>query len=437
MPMRQRGFSDARIAVLGGLALFVAAPAAYAQRATVASAVTTANPSEVGLSNERLRRAMAVLEAEVKAGTLPGAVLLIGRKGKIAHFETVGQLDPEAKTPMIKDGIFRIYSMSKPITSVAAMMLVEEAKISLADPVAKYIPEFADVKVGVEGPGADGKPALTLVPPRRPMTVQDLLRHTSGLTYGFFGTGLVKKAYQERTDIFGNDLNNADFSRGLATLPLMHQPGTNWEYSQSTDVLGRVVEVASGQTLYAFMKERILDPLGMKDTSFYVADKAKFPRIAEPFKADRNFGANANFSEPRDPVKYESGGGGMVGTAADYGRFLQMLLNGGTFEGKRYLSPATIAYMTSDHLGPGMGLGSAYLPGDGYGFGLGFQVRHGNGLSPIPGTAGDYAWGGAGGTAFWVDPKQDMYVVFMMQAPKHRVALRNKIRSLVYGAIVK
>jgi CubicO group peptidase (beta-lactamase class C family) len=422
----------AGLAVLS-VALAMAAPSALAQRASV----TTVNPSEVGLSNERLRRAMAVLEAEVKAGTLPGAVLMIGRKGKIAHFETVGQLDPEARTPMIKDGIFRIYSMSKPITSVAALMLVEDAKLSLADPVSKYIPEFADVKVGVEGTGADGKPALTLVAPRRPMTVHDLMRHTSGLTYGFFGTGLVKKAYLESANTFGLDLSNADFSKALAALPLMHQPGSNWEYSQSTDVLGRVIEVASGNSLYAFMKERILDPLGMKDTSFYVADATKFPRIAEPFKADRNFGANANFSEPRNAVKYESGGGGMVGTAADYGRFLQMLLNGGTFEGKRYLSPATITYMTSDHLGPGVGLGSAYLPGEGYGFGLGFQVRRENGQSPIPGTAGDYAWGGAGGTAFWVDPKQDMYVVFMMQAPKHRTALRNKIRSLVYAAIVK
>jgi CubicO group peptidase (beta-lactamase class C family) len=405
---------------------------AAAQRATV----TTAKPEDVGLSSARLKRAMSVLDAEVKAGTLPGAVLVIGRKGKVAHFETVGELDPGAKTPMTKDGIFRIYSMTKPITSVAAMMLVEDAKISLGDPVSKYIPEFADVKVGVEGAGADGKPVLTLAAARRPMTVQDLLRHTSGLTYGFFGTGLVKKAYVE-SGLFGKDLNNTDFAKALATLPLMHQPGSNWEYSHSTDVLGRVIEVASGQTLYAFMKERILDPLGMKDTSFFVADAAKFPRIAEPFKTDRSFGVNADMSEPRTPIKYESGGGGMVSTATDYARFLQMLVNRGTFEGKRYLSPATVAYMTSDHLGPGMGLGSAYLPGDGYGFGLGFQVRRENGLSPVPGTAGDYAWGGAGGTAFWVDPRQDMYVILMMQAPKNRTAIRNKIRSLVYAAIEK
>jgi CubicO group peptidase (beta-lactamase class C family) len=216
----------------------------------------------------------------------------------------------------------------------------------------------------------------------------------------------------------------------------MHQPGSNWEYSQSTDVLGRVIEVVSGQTLYQFMKARILDPLGMKDTQFHVASEANFPRIAEPFKADRQFGVNAFMSEPRKPVKYESGGGGMVSTAGDYARFCEMLLAGGQFVGKRYLSPQTIAYMTADHM-TGIGLGSAYLPGEGYGFGLGFQVRRDNGQAPLPGTAGDYSWGGAGGTAFWIDPKQQMYVILMMQSPKHRVTMRNKLRGLVYGAMQK
>ena len=407
-------------------------PSALAQRALAVAA----NPAEVGFSAERLKRITAALEADVKAGIIPGALVVVGRKGRIAYSESVGQLDPEAKTPMSRDGIFRIYSMTKPITSVAAMMLMEEGKIALSDPVAKYIPEFATVKVGVEKAGADGKPALDLVAPRRPMTVQDLLRHTSGLTYGFFGTGAVKQAYLDSKGIFGADLNNADFSKALATLPLMHQPGSNWEYSQSTDVLGRVVEVASGKTLYAFMKERILDPLGMKDTSFYVDDKAKFARIAEPFAADRSFGVNANMSDPRLPVKYESGGGGMVSTAADYARFLQMMLNGGQLDGKRYISPTTVKYMTSDHTA-GIGLGSAYLPGDGYGFGLGFQVRRDDGMSPLPGTAGDYSWGGAGGTAFWVDPKKDMYVILMLQSPKQRVVWRTKLRSLVYAAIEK
>ncbi len=428
------------VALSLGMALS-ATEAATAQRAAAGATgpkdlSKVAKAEDLGFSTERLKRITAALEADVKAGIIPGAQILIGRRGRLVHFDSVGQLNPETKAPMLKDGIFRIYSMTKPITSVATMMLVEEGRISLSDPVAKYIPEFANVKVGVEKAGADGKPTMELAPPRRAMTVQDLLRHTSGLTYGFFGTGVVKQAYLDSKGIFGADLNNADFSKALATLPLMHQPGSNWEYSQSTDVLGRVVEVASGKTLYAFMKERILDPLGMTDTSFYVADAAKFARIAEPFKDDRSFGVNANMSDPRLAVKYESGGGGMVSTAMDYARFLQMLLNGGSLDGKRYLSPATIKYMTSDHTA-GIGLGSAYLPGDGYGFGLGFQVRRDDGMAPIAGTAGDYSWGGAGGTAFWVDPKRDLYVVFMLQSPKQRVIWRNKLRNMVYAAIEK
>jgi CubicO group peptidase (beta-lactamase class C family) len=407
-------------------------PAAAQQR----PAPTLTKAEDVGFSSAGLQRLVASLKDDVKAGVIPGGIVVIGRRGKTVLFEPFGEQDPEAKTPMSREAIFRIYSMSKPITSVAAMMLVEEGKLSLADPVAKYIPEFADTKVGVEKAGADGKVTLDLVPQRRPMTVHDLMRHTSGLTYGFFGTGAVKKAYLDSQGIFGQDLPNAEFSKKLAGLPLMHQPGSNWEYSQSTDVLGRVIEVVSGQSLYQFMKARILDPLGMKDTHFYVANEVSFPRIAEPFKADRQFGVNAFMSEPRKPVKYESGGGGMVSTAADYARLCEMLLAGGQFGGKRYLSPQTIAYMTSDHM-TGIGLGSAYLPGEGNGFGLGFQVRRDNGQSALHGTAGDYSWGGAGGTAFWIDPKQQMYVILMMQSPKHRVTMRNKLRGLVYGAMEK
>jgi CubicO group peptidase (beta-lactamase class C family) len=429
MRMITTGLAAGTALLLAQIVLPLVTPAA-AQKAQASAT----KGDDVGLSAERLKRITTLLDEEVKAGTIPGALVVIGRKGRIAHFESVGTLDPQAKTPMIKDGIFRIYSMTKPITSVVAMMLLEEGKIALGDPVSKYIPEFATTRVGVEAPGPNGQPELQLVPQRRAMTVQDLLRHTSGLTYGFFGTGLVKKAYLDSKGTFGLDLTNAEFSKQLASLPLMHQPGSNWEYSQSTDVLGRVIEVAAGKPLFQVMKERILDPLGMKDTAFYVDDQAKFPRIAEPFDADRSFGVNANMSDPRKPVKYESGGGGMVSTATDYARFLQMLLNGGTLDGKRYLSPATVTYMTADHIA-GLGLGSAYLPGDGYGFGLGFQVRRADGMAPIPGTSGDYSWGGAGGTAFWVDPKREMYVILMMQAPKHRTAIRNKLRALVYAAI--
>ncbi len=427
-----------RVSTGGAAALLLVlatAPEAVAQQRAPLAAPTIARAEDGGFSTAGVQRIVAALKDDVKSGTIPGGVLVVVRKGRTVAFEPFGDQDPEAKVPMARDSIFRIYSMTKPITSVAAMMLVEEGRLSLADPVSKYIPEFADTKVGVEKAGADGKVTLDLVPPRRPMTVHDLMRHTSGLTYGFFGSGAVKKTYLDSQGIFGLDLNNAEFSKKLASLPLMHQPGSNWEYSQSTDVLGRVIEVASGQTLYQFVKARILDPLGMKDTHFYVANETDFKRIAEPFKADRQFGVNAFMSEPRKPVKYESGGGGMVSTALDYARFCDMLINGGLYGGKRYLSAQTLAYMTSDHLA-GVGLGSAYLPGDGYGFGLGFQVRREGGHSALHGTAGDYSWGGAGGTAFWIDPKQQMYVILMMQSPKHRVTMRNKLRGLVYGAML-
>jgi CubicO group peptidase (beta-lactamase class C family) len=398
-----------------------------------AQGLPTAKPEEVGLSSARLARLTQALNDDLAKGTLPGAIVLIVRDGKVAYHETFGMQNPDAKTPMSKDAIFRIYSMTKPIVSVAALMLVEEGKISLGDPVAKYIPQFKDVKVGVEKPGADGKPTLDLVAPRRPVTVQDLLRHSAGLTYGVFGTGAVKQLYQE-AKLFDGDPDNAEFAERVAKLPLMFQPGSTWEYSHATDILGRVVEVAAGKSLYATLKEKLLDPLGMPDTSFYVTEQGKQARIAEPFSDDRAIGAGIAMNDPRQAGKWESGGGGMVGTANDYARFLQMLLNGGTLDGKRYLSPKTIAYMTSDHLGDKVVPGPAYLPGDGYGFGLGFAVRKADGQAMLPGTEGDYSWGGAGGTFFWVDPKERMFVVYMMQSPKQRLYYRNVLKNMVYGA---
>ena len=389
-------------------------------------------PEQVGFSTERLAGIKQTLRDDIEAGALPGAVLLVVREGKIAYFESLGALDPQTKAPMAKDSIFRIYSMTKPIISVAALMLVEDGRISLGDPVAKYLPEFKDVKVGVERPGPDGKPALEVVPARRPVTVQDLMRHTSGLTYGVFGDNLVKRAYRD-AKLFDGDPDNAEFSKRIAALPLMLQPGTQWEYSHATDILGRVVEVVSGKPLLQFVKERILDPLGMTDTSFYVTDAAKHSRIAEPFANDRVIGVGAEFFDPRVARKWESAGGGLMGTAIDYARFLQMLLEGGTFEGKRYVSPKTIAYMTSDHLG---GIPASFNA-DGYGFGLGFGVRKQTGVSAQPGTEAEYNWGGAGGTYFWVDPKEKMFVVFMMQAPSKRVYYRNVLKAMVYGAMTR
>jgi CubicO group peptidase (beta-lactamase class C family) len=402
--------------------------------AALADPLPTTAPESVGLSSSRLQRITETLKADVAAGTIPGAVLLISRNGKIAYFEAMGTLDPEKKTPMTKDGIFRIYSMSKPIVSVATMMLFEEGKLALSDPVAKYIPAFKDVKVGEEKPGPDGKATLELVAPKRAMTVQDLMRHSSGLTYGFFGEGAVKKAYLE-ANLNEGDPSTAEFVDRLAKLPLVYHPGTTWDYSQSTDVLGRVIEVVTGKPLLAALKQMLLDPLGMTDTSFYVTDPAKQARLAEPLANDRRIGTGAEVNDPRVARKYESGGGGLVGTATDYARFLQMLANGGALDGKRYLGPRTIAYMASDHMGDVVRRGPYDLLGPGYKFGLGFGVRTDSGLAPYAGSTGDYYWGGAGGTYFWVDPKEKMYVVYMMQSPSKRVQYRTLLRNMIYSAI--
>jgi len=395
-----------------------------------------AKPADAGFSADRLDRITQWMREESAKNTMPGAALMIVRNGKVAYFETVGLLDPETKAPMRKDAIFRIYSMSKPITSVAVMMLFEQGKITLDEPIAKYIPAFKDMKVGVETKGDDGKPKLELTAAKKPITIQDLLRHTSGITYGFFGDLLVKKAYVD-ANVYDGDFDNAEFAERLAKLPLAFQPGTTWDYSNSTDILGRLVEVVSGKSLLAFEKENILDPLGMTDTSFYVADAAKHARIAEPFPDDRTIGVGVVVNDPRVTRKWESGGGGMVSTVTDYARFLSMLTSGGTLNGKRYLGPKTLSYMTSDHTAGVIVPGPYYLPGPGYGFGLGFAVRKENGVALTPGSVGDYNWGGAAGTYFWVDPKENMFVVFGMQSPRNRTAVRQVLRDMVYSAIDK
>src|SRR5262252_8436218 len=358
----------------------------------------TTAPESIGLSSTRLQVLTERLKADIDKGMIPGVVLMISRHGKIGYFEAMGSLDPEKKTAMTKDAIFRIYSMTKPITTVTAMMLFE-----------------------------DGKITLDLVAPLRPMTIQDLMRHSAGLTYGFFGEGAVKKLYRE-ANLNEGDPTTEEFVERLAKLPLVYHPGTTWDYSQATDVLGRVIEVVTGKSLYAAVKEMLLDPLGMTDTSFYATDASKHARIAEPLANDRAIGAGAQVNDPRIVRKYESGGGGMLSTAIDYARFLQMLLNGGTLEGKRYLGPRTIAYMTSDQMGDVVRRGPFDLLGPGVKFGLGFAVRTEPGVAPYAGSAGDFFWGGAGGTAFWVDHKEKMFVVYMMQAPSKRLQYRTLLR---------
>jgi CubicO group peptidase (beta-lactamase class C family) len=408
-------------------------PFASAESTARLAQVQTAAPAV--LSPERLANIDRYIGADIDKGIVPGGVLMIFKDGQRVYEKIWGERDPQTKTPMTADTIFRIYSMSKPITTVAAMMLVEEGRLALEEPVSKYIPSFQEVKVGVENKGEDGNTGLDLVPPRKPITIQDLMRHTSGITYGFFGEGAVKQAYVDQ-HVFLGDFDNTEFADRIAKMPLAYQPGTTWDYSHSTDILGRVIEVVTGKPLYAVLKERLFDPLGMNDTSFYVTDKSKQDRIAEPFAKDRSIGKDADFFDPRIEQKWESGGGGLLSTAADYARFVMMLRNGGPLDGKRYLSAKTIAYMTSNHVAPGSGVvpGPYYLPGAGFGFGLGFAVRTEAGVSPQEGSVGEYNWSGAGGTTFWVDPKEDLFVVFMMQSPSQRVRYRTMLHNVIYGA---
>ncbi|HWZ39742.1 MAG TPA: serine hydrolase domain-containing protein, partial [Bradyrhizobium sp.] len=372
---------------------------------------------------------------EVVTGNIPGAILLIQRHGKPAYSENFGVRDVATELSMSADTIFRLYSMSKPITSVAAMMLVEDGKLRLDDPVAKFIPAFADVKVGVEKKDETGKVSFVLESLQRPITIEDLLRHTSGLTYGFYGDNIVHRLYAE-ADLFNADLSNAEFVERITKLPLAEQPGTVWDYGHSTDVLGRVIEVISGKSLYQFEKERLLDPLDMKDTAFYVADPQKRPLVAEPMPGDRIISPTTELRDIMQPRKAESGGAGMVGTIGDYARFAQMLLNGGTCEGRRYLKPETIALMASDHIGPETKIArdGNYYPGAASGFGLGFAVR----TSVPPNTQwplGEYRWDGVGGTFFFIDPTDDMFAIFMAQTPSQRGRIELALKTLIYQAM--
>ena len=410
--------------------------------ALAAGGVKAATPEEVGLSSARLARLSARMQQGVANGELPGAVLLIGRHGKIAYQETFGLRDPQAGAPMMPDAIFRIASMSKPITSLAIMILAEEGRLSIADPASKYLPEFANLKVGIVKPGADGKPSVATEAPRNPMTVQDLLRHTSGLTYGLPGANPIKQAYVDAKIGDRND-TNATLITKLSKLPLVYQPGTTWEYSYSTDVLGRIVEVVSGQSLDRFVAERITGPLKMRDTG-YSAPMSASARGARPH-AEGPKKVVPNIPVVTDDLPFKSGGGGMVSTAADYARFCQFMLNGGELDGVRLVSRKTIELMTANHLPPGTPIGSdmyrfeALAPSAdmGQGFGLGYAVRTDTGRNPLPGTAGDYFWGGAYGTYFWIDPKENMYVVLMMQSPQARLPYRYLLRQMIYQAVEK
>jgi CubicO group peptidase (beta-lactamase class C family) len=362
----------------------------------------------------------------VASGHVPGAVALVARHGKVAYHESFGVLDPSSGAPMTHDAIFRIYSMTKAIVSVAVMMLWEEGRLLLGDPIGKYLPALANPRVGVVEGGA-----FTTVPAERPITVQDLLRHTSGLTYEFRGSSPVHKAYAE-SRIARLRQTNEEHVAALGSVPLLHQPGTVWEYSRSTDVLGRLVEVIAGQSLGTFLSERILRPLGMADAGFSVPEKDQ-GRIAEAFGKDPENGSDVALLDVRRTAIFESGGGGMVATTMDYARFLAMLLNNGRYGETRLLGRKTIELMTSDHLGTITGAADLLPPG--HGFGLGFAVRKAAGMAPFPGSVGNYYWGGAAGTTFWVDPAERLFAVLMIQAPGQREHYRVLFRDLVYAAV--
>ena len=409
--------------------------------ATGAPAKDKAAAGEVseGLSLPRLKALGEQVRGDVKSGRLPGAVIMVARNGKLVYAEAIGVQDPKTNAPMRKDSIFRIYSMTKPIVSVAVMMLVEEGRLMITDPVSKYIPELKDLKVGVEKTDASGAKTLELVPAGREITVQDLLRHTSGLTYGVFGKSMVKDEYT-KAGVDSWDQTNAEVMQKLARVPLQFQPGTTWEYSRSVDVLGYLLERISGQPLDRYLQERILKPLGMKDTGFWV-EPDKQNRIAEAFDTDPDSKAKVALIDIRQAPKLLSGGGGGVSTAPDYLRFAQMLVNGGELDRVRILSRKTVEYMASDHLGAVRATsaqrGAAYLPGPGYSFGLGFAVRVASGEAGTDGSVGDANWGGLGGTYFWIDPKEKMAVVWMAQGPGQRGYYRQLVRNRVYGALVK
>ncbi|MEK7346021.1 MAG: serine hydrolase domain-containing protein [Pseudomonadota bacterium] len=390
---------------------------------TAFKALPHAHPADVGLCPERTQRLMDVLRREVASGRLPGAVAMVARRGQIALLEAVGQQDPGTGAPMKTDSIFRIYSMTKPIVSVAVMMLVERGLLLLSDPVSRWLPEYANQRVA----SANG-----LEPVRNPATVQDLLRHTAGLTYEFLGDSPVQRAYAQ-VKIASRDRTNEDFSRTLASVPLQFQPGSVWAYSRATDVLGRLIEVVSGQGLGAFLQSEIFHPLGMVDTGFAVPPE-QHHRIAEPFAHDPDGGVPMKVLEPRQRPAMEGGGGGLMSTAMDYARFLQCLRNRGTLNGVRLLGPHTVDYMTADHLGDIPSDGTLLPPG--HGFGLGFAVRTHVGLSPVPGSVGLYYWGGIAGTTFFVDPALDMYAMLMVQAPNQRDHYRPLFRDLVYAALL-
>jgi CubicO group peptidase (beta-lactamase class C family) len=422
-------FHHAWRALLAG-ALVLAVPQARAEG-------TFDIPAGAHFNRQKLEKIGEFFRNEVTTGKIAGAIVLIQQHGKPVYREFFGVRDTATQAPMTDDTIFPIFSLTKPVTSFAAMMLIDQHRLKLDDAVATYIPSFADAKVGVEKTAENGEKVLDLVPLNRKLTIQDLMTHTSGITYGFYGGSMVRKAYKS-ADIYDGDFTNAEFAERIAQLPLAEQPGTLWDYGHSTDILGRVIEVITGKSLLQYEKESLLDPIGMIDTSFYVTDPAKQKLIAKPVPNDSNF--RVGFDRNVDVLKkWESGGGGMVTTMADFAKFAQMILDGGKFEGRQYLSNEAFTSMASDFVGPGSGVARDYFyfPGDGFGFGLGFGVRtdSGNAKPPPPGSLGELKWDGASGCYMVVDRKQDMFFVLLQETPSERQRIQKVVKQLIYEAM--
>ena len=402
----------------------------------VADNLSYATPESVGMSSDRLGRIAPVLQQYVDSGELAGVVSMIARKGEVVHFEEYGVLDKDTGQPVAKDSIFRIYSMTKPITTLAVMKLYEEGKLQLTDPVERYLPAFRNVRVA----GAGG----ALLAPQRPMTVQMLMTHTAGLTYGVFGDTLVDRQYRDAGVMSSPD--NTTFIERLGAIPLQYQPGTRFHYSVATDVLGALVEAVSGQTLGEYFAEHIFAPLQMNDTSFQVpAEKLGRFGTNHTFNAETgqlevsDRPSNSNFVNRQT---FESGGGGLLSTAEDYMRFSQMLLNGGELDGERIIGSKTLEYMTQNHLGGIFGANGQHDPSElpgfarGTGFGLGFAVVEDTAAAGGITSAGEYYWGGAAGTIFWVDPEEELTGIVMIQHMNVQVPLRATFKALTYGAII-
>ena len=429
MARKWNGTRPAALALLAG----VSASTTSAGPPTPVPLQQTVNPdaAKLGFSPERLSNIGSAYAAGVARGEIPGAVVMIARDGKVVYSAAIGYQDRATKRPMGLTSRFYLASMTKPLTSVAAMMLIEQGRLRLTDPIAKFIPAFTRLQVGREVTGSDGKPSLALDPLRLAPTIQDLLRHTAGFTYGPFGSSLVQQAYV-KANVADYAQSNAELVEKLAAIPLAYQPREVFEYSMSTDVLGRIVEIVSGRSLADFFERRITGPLKMHDTGFSAHDISRIaPLVGTPVGV------------PGGTPRWYSGGGGLIGTASNYLRFGQMMLGNGVYAGARLLTPKSIGLMTKNQLPPNVHYGPydlgtlAPTPANGQGFGYGFAVRLEQGRNVAPGSVGDYHWAGSSGTYFWVDPRERLVVVVLTAAPAVRAEYRIKARQLVYGAMTR